>query len=300
MMNLYKLPVFVAVSMVGLFLGSCSDSTELSFGEPEVITSGFQFTEGPYWHPDGFLIFSDIPANIIYQWRPGNPESGIFIEPSGNSNGITAMPDGTIVLAQHAGQVSRVTDDLEFEPIVEEYEGNRLNSPNDLTVRSDGLIYFTDPDFGVSSEDKELDFNGVYRINHDGSLTLLYDGFALPNGIVFSPGEEYLYINDSESGEILRFDVTENGDIENPVPFAEVGQMSDMGGADGMITDPAGRLYTTGPNGLMVFDRDGEQIHHIDFDTQITNLTLGGEDGHQLFITSPGDVYRLQIGPGSF
>jgi gluconolactonase len=280
---------------ISAFFYSCTNQPEPVAGEPEIITDGFRFTEGPYWHPDGFLLFSDIPANIIYKWTPGNSKSEVYIEPSGNSNGIKALPDGTLLLAQHAGRVSEVGENLELIPIAESYEGKRLNSPNDIAVRSDGLIYFTDPPFGVSDEDRELDFSGVYRINTDGSLTLIYDEFALPNGIVFSPDENYLYVNDSESGQVIKFDVLDNGDVENPRPFANVGAMGELGGADGMVTDTDGRLYTTGPNGFIVFDENGIQIQQLRFGHQITNLAWGGDDLDHLYITAPDRVYRLDM-----
>lgn len=294
-MNLYR-SILMAGLLSALFIAAaCETSEKPFFGEPEVVSSGFVFTEGPLWHPEGFLIFSDIPASIIYKWTPGTPESEIFIEPTGNSNGIKSLPDGTIVVAQHAGRVSIVNADLELQPIAEQYDGKRLNSPNDIAVRSDGLVYFTDPDFGVSDEDKELDFQGVYRINPDGSLTVLYDEFALPNGIVFTPDENYLYVNDSATGNIRRFEVMENGDLSNSILFANIGERGRLGGADGMIVDSEGRLYTTGPNGLIVLDAEGEQLHQIRFDHQITNLAWGGMDGNDLFITSPKDIYRLRV-----
>lgn len=294
-MNLYR-SILIAGLLPVLFIAAACETTDEPFlGEPEVVTSGFQFTEGPLWHPEGFLIFSDIPASIIYKWTPGNPESEVFIEPSGNSNGIKSLPDGTIIVAQHAGRVSIVTEDLQLEPIAEQYDGKRLNSPNDIAVRSDGLIYFTDPDFGVSDENKELDFQGVYRINSDGSLTVVYDEFALPNGLVFTPDENYLYVNNSATGDIRRFEVIENGDLGESILFANIGEMGRLGGADGMVVDSAGRLYTTGPNGFIVFDEDGQQLHQIRFDKQITNLAWGGEDGNDLFITSRDDVLRLRV-----
>lgn len=288
----------VCVGIVCL-LSSCSQNEShepLFAGEPEVVTSGYQFTEGPYWHPDGFLLFSDIPANKVYKWTPGNSESEVYIDSSGNSNGITATPDGTLILAQHAGKVSMINENLALIPIAEEYEGQRLNSPNDAAVRSDGLIYFTDPDFGVSAEDRELDFTGVYRINSDSSLTLLTDEISLPNGIVFSPDESNLYVADSQTGIITKFDVLDNGDIENPMEFASIGELNDQGwGADGMTVDESGRLYTTGPNGLFVFDADGNQLAHLTFDHQVTNVTFGGVDGNDLFITVTGDVYKVRV-----
>lgn len=289
---------FSITFFIVLFFSSCtqSESTDSLFaGEPEVITTGFQFTEGPYWHSDGFLIFSDIPANKVYKWTPGSEDSEVYIDSSGNSNGITVTPGGVLILAQHAGKVSKVTDELELIPIAEEYDGKRLNSPNDVAVRSDGLIYFTDPTFGVSDEDRELEITGVYRINSDQSLTLLYEGIDLPNGIVFSPDESQLYVSDSQDGQIIRFDVLENGDVQNPTEFANIGAMNEMGGADGMTVDEEGRLYTTGPNGLIVFDAEGNQLEQITFDQQVTNVAFGGEDGKDLFITSRDDVLRVRV-----
>lgn len=294
--NLFLL--IICVTVVSL-LTSCAEAEtesaeDLFSGEPETVTSGFQFTEGPYWHPDGYLIFSDIPANAVYKWSAGNSESEMYIDSSGNSNGIAATPEGTLILAQHAGKVSKVSENMELVPIAEEYEGSRLNSPNDVVVRSDGLIYFTDPTFGVSDEDRELDIAGVYRINADHSLTLIYEELSLPNGIVFSPDESKLYIADSETGRIVRFDVLESGDVENPTDFANIGALSSMGGADGMTVDAEGNLYTTGPNGLIVFDENGKQIEQIQFEEQVTNLAWGGEDGKDLFITSRSNVLKIR------
>lgn len=294
--NFSFLPAFIAV---GIVFSSCSQSQpneSLFDGEPEVATTGYQFTEGPYWHPDGYLIFSDIPANKVMKWTPGNSEAEVLIDSSGNSNGITVTPDGTYILAQHAGKVSKVNEQMELVPLAEEYEGKRLNSPNDVAVRSDGLIYFTDPTFGVSDEDRELDVTGVYRINPDSSLTLVFEDVELPNGIVFSPDESQLYVSDSNDGQILRFDVLENGDLQNPTEFATIGELNEQGwGADGMTVDSEGRLYTTGPNGLIVFDSEGNQLVHIPFDQQVTNVAFGGQDGKDLFITSAGDIFKIRL-----
>lgn len=290
---------FLSNAVTAIFLLSSCAQTEsdesLFEGEPEVITTGYQFTEGPYWHWDGFLIFSDIPANKVYKWEPGSTASEVYLDSSGNSNGITATPEGVLILAQHAGKISKVIKDKALVPIAEQYEGKRLNSPNDVVVRTDGLIYFTDPTFGVSDEDRELELTGVYRINADSSLTLLYEDFDLPNGIAFSPDESNLYVADSQTGRIVRFDVLENGDIENPTEFASIGELSEMGGADGMTVDSEGRLYTTGPNGLIVFDSEGNQLEQITFDQQVTNVAFGGEDGNDLFITSRDDVLRVRV-----
>lgn len=263
--------------------------------QPEIVAGPLEFTEGPYWHPDGYLLFSDIPANRVYRWSEMDGLD-VYLEPSGNSNGIEADIDGSILLAQHAGRVSRLTSDGDLEVIADSYEGQRLNSPNDLAVHSNGTIYFTDPPFGVSDEERELDFSGVYRMSPDSSLSVMYDEFDYPNGIVFSPDESYLYVGDSGTGNIMKFDVDDEGIAHSPEQFANIGEMgSGMGAADGMATDMAGNLYTTGPQGLIIFDDEGNQLHLVEFDEQITNVGWGGEDLNQLFITGGDHVYRYTM-----
>lgn len=272
-----------------------SSSVLIEGEEPEIVTGPHEFTEGPYWHPDGYLLFSDIPANRVYRWSE-NDGLDVYLEPSGNSNGIEADIDGSILLAQHAGRVSRLTSDGDLEVIVDSYNGQRLNSPNDLAVHSNGTIYFTDPPFGVSDEDRELDFSGVYRISSDEELSVMFDEFEYPNGVVFSADETRLYVSDSGTGTVMAFDVDENGIASSPEEFANVGEMgSGMGAADGMETDEDGNLYTTGPQGLIIFDDEGNQLHQIEFDEQITNVGWGGEDSSDLYVTGSDNVYRYTM-----
>ena len=261
--------------------------------QPEVIADGFRFTEGPYWHSDGYLIFSDIPANVVFRWTEDEGIS-VFLEPSGNSNGITMDPDGHIVMAQHAGRVSRLDADGTPVPIVEQYEGMRLNSPNDLVYHSNGTLYFTDPNFGVSDENRELDFTGVFRLGTDGDLSVIYTEFDLPNGITLSPDESVLYFNDTATGNIVRMDVDADGHVSGAALFATVGERSQSGAADGMKTDTDGRVYSTGPGGLHIFDTTGVKLLLVPFDQSITNLAWGGPDRNELYITSRDKVYRLQ------
>lgn len=293
-----KLHSLLLLIIFPALLLSCAETNQTAddpeYGEPEVIADGFRFTEGPFWHPDGFLIFSDIPANRIYRWTPGEDEAEVFIEPSGNSNGITIKPDGALVLAQHAGRVSEVRENLSLHPLAEEFEGQRLNSPNDLVVHTNGSIFFTDPPFGVSEEDRELNFSGVYRLDPNGDLTLLFDEFEYPNGITLSPDENHLYVNDSASGRIIRFDLSASGEVSNRTLFTSVGERDETGAADGMKTDSDGRLYSTGPGGLSIFDAEGNLLKLLEFDQRITNLAWGGADYSDLYITAPSVVYRVQ------
>jgi gluconolactonase len=295
MKNLY---FCLCVSISAFLVLSCTTETDLPIidedAEPEIISSGHQFTEGPYWHPDGYLLFSDIPANRVYRWIPGE-DSEVFLEPSGNSNGIQADIDGSILLCQHAGRLSRLTADGELEVLVDNYEGSRLNSPNDLTVHSNGTIYFTDPPFGVSDEDRVLDFSGVYQLTPDGTLNLFYDEFDYPNGIILSPDERFLYVNDSETGDITVFDVDANGDVFSPRHFSSVGSWGDGGAADGMVVDMQGRIYSTGPSGISIFDENGNHLQDVAFEQSVSNVEWSGDEAGVMYITARDLVYRLQF-----
>ncbi|MFH5884368.1 SMP-30/gluconolactonase/LRE family protein [Halalkalibaculum sp. DA3122] len=263
--------------------------------EPEIVTEGYQFTEGPLWHPDGYLLFSDIPANTIYRWIPGEGAE-VFVKPSDNSNGLALDVSGNIVMVQHAGKLSRLTyNGNTMETVVDSYNGMRLNSPNDLAVHSNGTIFFTDPPFGVSEEEKELDFNGVYMLKPDGTLTVFYKEFSHPNGVVLSPDEQKLYVNNSSSGEIVVFDINNSGKPVNPRSFASVGERNNEGAADGMKVDADGRVYSTGPGGVYVFDSEGNQIQKIETESRITNLAWGEAGNSTLFMTAPSAVYRLEM-----
>lgn len=260
--------------------------------EPEGVTSGYQFTEGPIWHPDGYLLFSDIHANTIYRWSPGE-EAVEYLNPSGHSNGLTLDQNGKLLLAQHDGAISRLGEDGELSTVVDSYEGKRLNSPNDLTVKSDGSIYFTDPPYGVSDEEKELDVNGVYRYSEDEGLQLLIEDFERPNGIVFSPDEEKIYVNDTSTNQIRVYRVNKDGTVESGEVFATM-EGDEAGAADGMKVDVDGNLYTTGPGGLWIFSPEGELIQQVKMPSRITNLAWGSLKNSTLFLTSPEAVYKLE------
>ena len=286
----------IAVSIIGfilLIVGGVQGQTIVDEdAKPQKVTDGYEFTEGPVWHESGYLLFSDIPANIVYKWMPGG-EAEEFLTPSGHSNGLAFDTDGTLLLAQHDGAIAQLSENMKLAPVVDSFEGKRLNSPNDLAVKSDGAIYFTDPDFGVSDDDKELKMNGVYRYLEDEGLSLLTDSFDLPNGIVFSPDESRLYVNDTQHNHIRVFDVKSDGSITNGRMFAEM--KSDAGGAaDGMKVDAEGNLYSTGPGGLWIFSPEGEVIQQVEMPERITNLAWGGSDFSTLFLTAPNAVYQLK------
>lgn len=260
----------------------------------EKIAGDFQFTEGPYWRDAGYLVFSDIPANTIYRWAP-DEEATVFLKPSGHSNGITADNQGRLLLAQHDGRIARVSEDGEIVPLAAEYNGRRLNSPNDLVVRSDGSIYFTDPPYGVDEAERELDFSGVYRLHPDGELELLTKEFGRPNGICFSPDESKLYVNDSRETLVRVFDVAEDGSISNGRTFAQPEDADAQGSTDGMKVDTAGNLYTTGPGGVWIYAPDGTLLDRLSVPQPPTNLAFGGPNNTTLYITARPDVYRVQV-----
>lgn len=281
----------------------------------EKVSGGYRFTEGPVWHPDGFLLFSDIPANIIYKWIPTSVQQGedrkadpqnnntIFRQPSGNSNGLALDVDGRLIACEHGNRrVSRTAKDGTIETLAATYNGKKLNSPNDLAVKSDRSIYFTDPPYGLRNQQqgKELAFNGVYRVAPDGALSLLDDTFERPNGIAFSPDEKTLYVNDSERRHIRAFDVQENGTLANGRVFAELNDANARGVPDGMKVDKNGNVFSTGPGGVWVFAPNGKLLHRISTPEVTTNLGWGDTDGKTLYITASTSVYRIRVNTGGF
>lgn len=267
--------------------------------ELQQLGTGCEFTEGPVWHAEGkFLLFSDIPANQMKKWTA---EEGItnFRVPSGKSNGLTYDKQGRLVAAEHANRrVSRTEADGTVVTVASHYEGKRLNSPNDVVLKSDGSIYFSDPPYGLTAEygvlgEQELDFQGVYRLSPDGqTLTLLIDDFDRPNGLCFSPDESILYIDDTERMHIRAFDVQSDGTIANGRIFAE--EEGDDGVPDGMKIDVHGNVYLTGPGGIWIFDSSGEHLGVLQTPERAANLGWGGDDWSTLFITASTSLYSIQ------
>ncbi len=261
----------------------------------EKVLDNFQFIEGPVWHPDNYLLFSDIPANIIYRYNPGESQAEIFRNPSGGANGNTLDINGNLISAEHfTRRVSRTDIEGNITTIVDSYNGQRLNSPNDLAVRSDGSIYFTDPPYGISQDQEELGFYGVYRIDPDGSLNLLDNSFIRPNGIVLSPDETKLYVNDSQEKFIRVYDVSTDGSISNGRLFADLSSSTLSGTTDGMKVDTLGNVYTTGPGGVWVFSPEGSRIEFVQVPENTTNLAWGDEDYKTLYVTASSSLYKIE------
>ncbi|MEC4819500.1 MAG: SMP-30/gluconolactonase/LRE family protein, partial [Scytonema sp. PMC 1069.18] len=261
----------------------------------EKVAGGFQFIEGPVWLPQGFLLFSDIPANSIYKWVP-NKKPEVFRRPSGNTNGNTLDREGRLISGEHSNRrVSRTEKDGKIVTLASQYEGKRLNSPNDLVVRSDGSIYFTDPPYGIEKKQEELGFYGVYRLTPDGKLTLLVKDFVRPNGIAFSPDEKKLYVNDSEKGHIRVFGVKPDGTLDNGRLFAEQKDPSQDGVPDGMKVDIQGNVYSTGPGGVWVFSPSGKLLGVIEVPEAPANMGWGDRDYKTLYMTAKTSLYRIRL-----
>lgn len=281
----------------------------------EKLADGFNWSEGPVWdRRHKYLLFSDIPANSIFKWEEGKGIS-LFMKPSGytgsapfegrepGSNGLTFDAEGRLTLCEHGDRrVARLEKDGHKTTLADRYEGKRLNSPNDLVYKSNGDLYFTDPPYGLpknfTDPQKELDFNGVYRLSKDGKLTLLTKELKAPNGIAFSPDEKTLYVanSDPERAIWMAYDVKDDGTITNGRVFydATAWVKTKKGLPDGMKIDKSGNLFATGPGGVHVFSPDGTHLGAIDTNVATANCNWGN-DGSTLYITADKTLYRVKL-----
>ncbi|MEX2246017.1 MAG: SMP-30/gluconolactonase/LRE family protein [Dehalococcoidia bacterium] len=254
-----------------------------------VVADGFGFTEGPLWR-DGALLFSDIPNSRIHRVRDGAVT--VYREPSGQSNGLTLDRERRLLACEHEGRrLSREEPDGAVVAVASHYEGRRLNSPNDVVVRSDGRIYFTDPPYGIREEQRELAYNGVFTVAPKGDLSLLLADFDRPNGIALSPDERTLYIADTNRFHVRAFEVAADGSLAGGRVFAE---MREEGRPDGMKLDREGRLYVCATT-VQVFAADGRPLGVIDCPQLPANCAWGGAGASELYITARTSVYRTPL-----
>jgi len=267
----------------------------------ELVADGFVFLEGPIWHPhEHHLIFSDIIGDSMYCWQPGESVS-MFRRPSHMANGNTYDRQGCLLTCEHAtSRVTRTDPYGRTEVLASHYQGQELNSPNDIVVKLDGRIYFTDPNSGRNepygvARSQALDFQGVYKLEPEtGALTLLVDDFEKPNGLCFSLDERLLFINDTARQHIRLFDVTADGLLKNGRLWADL-TGEEIGVADGMKVDTAGRLFCTGPGGVHVFDQNARLLGRIMVPQQAANFTWGDPDLRSLYITASQTLYRIRL-----
>ena len=277
----------------------------------EKVADGFMFTEGPVWvsgDPDR-LYFSDIPGNTVYRWSEGEGKV-VFLQPvlpddadtggTGGSNGLALHPDGRLVLCEHGGRrVSAMALDGERVTLASRYDGKRLNSPNDIVFHSSGAAFFTDPPYGLdgqdASENKEQEHNGIYRLDPDGTVTLLETGQTRPNGLGLSPDEKILYVANSDAAPNRywkKYAVNDDLTLGEGEMFFDASDMEAPGAPDGMAIDVNGNVFATGPGGVLVFSPDGRHLGTIAPAELPANTAFGG-DGSTLYMTARTGLYRV-------
>jgi gluconolactonase len=278
--------------------------------EVEQLGTGFTFTEGPLWHPDGYLLFSDMPGDVRRRWTEQEGVTEVA-NPSNKGNGMTWDLDGRLLVCEHVtSSLVRMDPDgtgSGREVLATHYDGRELNSPNDVVVKSDGTIYFTDPTFGRMpgfgiEREQDLDFQGVYRLppgaSGDGDAPqLVVDDFAQPNGLCFTADERTLYINDTDRAHIRVFDVQEDGSLTGGDVIAEnigTGDLATGELVDGMKLDEHGNIWVTGPKGVWVFSPEGEHLGVVEVPENVGNINWGGPDWSWLFIPASTSMYRVQ------
>lgn len=278
----------------------------------ERLAGGFQFTEGPVWHPDGYLLFSDPNANTIYRWsREGavsvyrsksgytGMDVGEYRQPG--SNGLTLDAGGLLTINEHGNRrVVRLERPGNVTVLADRYEGKRLNSPNDLVYRSDGGLYFTDPPFGLprafDDPRKELPFSGVYLLR-DGALTLLTRELSGPNGIALSPDEKYLYVSNWDLARkiLMRYEVQSDGRIANGRVFHDFTSEPEEVGLDGVKVDRDGNVYVSAPRGVWVLSPEGKPLARLEPPEHTANFAWGDDDGRGLYLTASTGLYRVRL-----
>ena len=289
----------------------------------EKVAGNFGFLEGPVWvQRGGYLLFSDIPANVINKFNPADGKVSIAFPYSGftgadssgvgmqmdngsalvillGSNGIAIDLRGRIVFCTHGDhQIVRIEPDGRRTVLASQFEGKRLNSPNDLVFKSDGSLYFTDPPAGLREGDKdpkkELPFNGVYLFK-DGKLRLLIKDMALPNGLAFTPDEKFLYVNDSAKKTITRYEVLPDDSLANGQLFIDMNTDKGPGVPDGMKVDQKGNVYCTGPGGVWIMSPEGRHLGTILTTELPANLAFGDSDHKTLYLTARTGLYRIHL-----
>jgi gluconolactonase len=272
--------------------------------EAERLATGFIFTEGPLWHPDGWWYFVDLRRNHLHRIKPGQaPE---LVRETEGGNGTTFDLKGNLIHCEGEGRkVTRMTPDGKVTIVADRYEGGRFSRPNDVVCRSDGSLYFTDPDKRVAYAQREIpgpagienlwDGARVYRVAPDGKLSVVAH-CEYPNGLAFSPDERILYVANTRSSKYIHaIDVDAGGNMTGRRIFADMNEGKEPGIPDGMKVDSKGRVYCTGPGGVWVFEPSGKRVGIIRFPEQAVNFAFGGPDLRTLFCCAYTSVYALRV-----
>ncbi|MEU6996108.1 SMP-30/gluconolactonase/LRE family protein [Streptomyces sp. NPDC046465] len=267
----------------------------------ERLYGGCRWAEGPLYLPAWCqLVWSDIPNDRLLRWDETTGGVAVFRSPAGHINGNTLDREGRLISCEQGNRrVTRTEPDGRITVLAERYEGKRLNSPNDAVVRSDGSVWFSDPDFGITSDyegfraEPEIDGRNVYRIDPaTGEVRLAADGFGAPNGLVFSPDERQLYVSDTRGGCIRVFDVREDGTLSDGKVFAEA--TDGVSRFDNIRFDDGGRLWAAAiEGGVHCYDPDGTLIGRLRVPEPVSNIAFGGPKNNRLFITATSSLYSL-------
>jgi gluconolactonase len=286
----------------------------------EKVADGFSFTEGPVWHPDGYLLFSDPNTNTIYRYNPQNHNVTIYMSHSGytgadigeygqpGSNGLAIDREGRLIIDQHGNRrVVRIEKKGPVTVLADGIDGKRLNSPNDLVLKSDGTVYFTDPPYGLpgffNDKRKELEYSGVFMIKN-GKTQLVSKDLGGPNGLAFSPDEKYLYVTNWDIRDIhhtktlWRYDVQPDGTLANGKIFFDFSFTEDEEALDGMKVDRQGNLYVSAPGGVWILDSNARLLGKIVTPERPANMAWGDEDGKTLYLTAHSSLYKIRIETG--
>jgi gluconolactonase len=284
----------------------------------EIVAEGFQFTEGPLWiEKEQMLLLSDIPGNTIYKWTEANGKE-VYVRPAGYTdtakrggfmgpNGLILSHDGKLLVCQHGDRRIAVMDaplnapQSKFITAAGQYNGKRLNSPNDLFLTADGDLYFTDPSYGfergANDPLKEITYQGVYKMDKTGRITLLIDSIAQPNGIGVFPGGEKLIVSNSDNRKRMWYiyDITADGSLTNAKVFYDVSNEKASGVCDGLKIDNKGNVFAAGPGGIWIFTKAGELIGKIKLNGVSASNCAFTPDNKTLFITANQYLLRVNM-----
>jgi len=277
----------LVIALVALTTAAAQDFSHVSV---EKVAGGYRFTEGPVWSREGFLLFSDVPTNRIIKIAV-EEKPVAFRTDSNGANGNTFDAQGRLYTCEsRTRRVTRVDKKGKFEVLAERWEGKRLNAPNDIVVRKDGNVYFTDPAFGEQADTRELDFYGIYHIAPKGQLSLVAKSKGRPNGIALSPNGRILYVANSDDRTVVAYDVDRNGETAN-----ERAVISGVEGVpDGIRVDEKGNIYVTA-KGVAVYSAEGKLVATLPMPETPANCAFGDADFQTLYITARTSVYRVRL-----
>lgn len=273
-----------------LILAVSAAPQDFSNIQVEKVAARLAFAEGPVWSHEGWLLFCDVPNNKVLKLTPGEPVA-VFREQSNGANGNAFDPQGRLYTCEsHARRVTRTDKKGNVETLAEKWEDKRLNAPNDITVRKDGSVYFTDPAFGSQSDTRELDFYGVYHIKPKGELSVIAKPKGRPNGITLSPNGRILYVANSDEHNVRAYDIDRGGEASNERVFVS----GIEGVPDGIRTDEKGNLYVAA-KAIVIHDPQGRLLHTIQIAEKPSNCAFGDPDLKTLYITARTSVYRVRL-----